>query len=469
MGDIMNKFVDREREMTVLMREYEQDAASLVIVYGRRRVGKTALITEFIQDKPALYFLATEESETVNRSNFQRLCADFLHDDLLKNTDMTRWEDIFAWMLRQQKSTERMVLVIDEFQYLGKANRAFPSVFQKIWDTMLQHENIMVILCGSLISMMVSQTLSYDSPLYGRRTAQMKLSPIDFGCYWEFFPKGTSLGELVGLYSVTGGVPRYIREFQKRGEILALIRERILDPNSFLFDEPRFLLQREVEDIGSYFSILRVIAAGNHRLSSIAAALQQKQTNLPRYLNVLIELDLLEREVPVTETNPEKSKRGLYFIKDNFLSFWFKFVYPNISYIESGRPEVAAQKLRDNFIDNHVAFVYEKCCQAKLWQLSAEKKLPFQVSRVGRWWNNKGTEIDAVALSPAEKGLVVGECKFWKQPVGLNVWKYLQGKASAIDWNRDTRKIVYVLFSIQGFTPELRKIAKTRRDVLLVE
>ena len=267
---------------------------------------------------------------------------------------------------------------------------------------------------------------------------------------------------------MTGGVPRYIREFQKRGEIHALIRERVLDPNSFLFDEPRFLLQREVEDIGSYFSILRVIAAGNHRLSGIAAALRQKQTNLPRYLNVLIELDLLEREVPVTETNPEKSKRGLYFIKDNFISFWFKFVYPNIGYIESGHPEVAAQKIRNNFIDNHVGFVYEKCCREKLWQLSAEKKLPFEISRVGRWWNNKGTEIDLVALSPEGKGLVVGECKFWKGPVGLNVLNDLQDKAEAIDWNRNARKLYYVLFSIRGFTPELQEVAATRHDVMLV-
>ena len=464
----MKRFVDRKNEREILRQEYEQEAASLVILYGRRRVGKTALITEFIKNKPSLYFLATEESETINRNNFQGLCADFLNDDLLRNANMTRWEDIFAWMLRQRRSKERMVLVMDEFQYLGKSNAAFPSVFQKIWDTMLQHENIMVILCGSLISMMASQTLSYGSPLYGRRTAQMKLSPISFGCYGEFFSGKKAPRELVEFYSVTGGVPRYIHEFQKGEDIHALIRKKVLTPNSFLFDEPRFLLQREVEDIGSYFSLLRAIAAGNHRLSSIAAVLQQKQTNLPRYLNVLAELDLLEREVPITETNPEKSKRGLYFIKDNFISFWFKFIYPNISYIESGHPEVAEQKIRDNFIDNHVGLIYEKCCQEKVWQLSAEKKLPFQVSRVGRWWDNKGTEIDVAAMAPEENGLVVGECKFWNGPVGLNVLKDLQEKAYAIDWNKNSRKICYLLFSIGGFTPELKDAAKKRHDVILV-
>ena len=464
----MKEFIDRESEMAALGREYAREAASLVILYGRRRVGKTTLITEFIKDKPALYFLATEESEAVNRSSFREMCADFLGDDLLRNADMTRWEDIFSWLLRQRRSKERMILVMDEFQYLGRANAAFPSVFQKIWDTMLQHENLMVILCGSLISMMVSQTLAYDSPLYGRRTAQIKLSPVAFGCYGEFFPKGKTRRELVELYSVTGGVPRYIREFRGHGDVHDLIRERVLAPTSFLFDEPRFLLQREVEDIGSYFSLLRAIAAGNHRLSSIAAVLQQKQTSLPRYLNVLAELDLLERAVPVTETAPEKSKRGLYFIKDNFISFWFRFVYPNISYIESGHPEVAAQRIRSNFIDNHVGFVYEKCCREEIWQLSAEMKLPFQVSRVGRWWDNKGTEIDVAAVSPEEKGLIVGECKFRKGPVGLNILNDLQDKAKAIDWNRDSRRMYYVLFSIGGFTPELKEAAKARRDVALI-
>lgn len=196
--------------------------------------------------------------------------------------------------------------------------------------------------------------------------------------------------------------------------------------------------------------------------------LQQKQTNLPRYLSVLTELDLIEREVPVTEKNPERSKRGLYFIKDNFISFWFKFVYPNISYIESGHPEVAAMKIRENFIDRHVGFIYEKCCRERIWQLSADKLLPFEVSKVGRWWDNRGTEIDVVAMAPDEKCLVLGECKFWKGPVGLNVLKELQEKAEAIDWNRSSRRICYVIFSIAGFTADLQDFADAHDDVLLL-
>lgn len=185
----------------------------------------------------------------------------------------------------------------------------------------------MVILCGSLISMMVSQTLSYDSPLYGRRTAQIQLKPIPFRYYREFFPE-RSVRELVELYYVTGGVPKYIELFSGGGDIYSAIRDNVLDRAGYLYDEPYFLLQKEVAEIGNYFSIIRAIAAGSSRLSAISGALEVKATSLTKYLKTLIDLDILEREVPVTEKNPELCKRGLYRIKDNYIRFWFVFVYP---------------------------------------------------------------------------------------------------------------------------------------------
>ena len=227
------------------------------------------------------------------------------------------------------------VIVIDEFQYIGKSNPAFPSVFQRIWEEQLKDKPVMVILCGSLISMMESQTLSYNSPLYGRRTAQMKLKQIPFRYYRQFFPD-KSENELVEMYAVTGGVPKYIESFADVGDIYEGISENILNPSGYLYDEPQFLLQQEVSEVGSYFSIIKAIAAGNSKLSAIATLLEVKSTSLTKYLKTLIDLDILEREVPVTEDNPEKSKKGLYKIKDNYLRFWFAFVYPNLSFIESG-------------------------------------------------------------------------------------------------------------------------------------
>lgn len=245
------KFVDRSKEIAALEREYHREEASLVIIYGRRRVGKTELIRHFIQDKTALYFLATEESEAMNRHAFQQQIADFLESDLLREAVIDRWEIIFQQLVLAANE-KRLVIVIDEFQYIGKSNPAFLSVFQKIWDTLLSKANVMVILCGSLVSMMMSQTLNYDSPIYGRRTAQIRLRPISFAHYHEFFAEQMPMGELVKRYSLTGGVPKYIEMFKNSGDLTEAIRSSLLNPASYLFDEPNFLLQKEVTDVGSY-------------------------------------------------------------------------------------------------------------------------------------------------------------------------------------------------------------------------
>lgn len=460
------KFVDRLDEMSTLENEYRRHSASFVVVYGRRRVGKTELIRHFIKEKPSLYFLASEESESLNRESFKRQAADYLNDDLLREAAIERWELIFERLVASSDS-KRLVIVIDEFQYIGKNNPAFLSVFQGIWDNLLSKNNVMVILCGSLVSMMMSQTLNYDSPLYGRRTAQIRLRPIKFEYYNEFFDSQYSEEELVKRYSLTGGVPKYIEMFQNSSDLNRAIQESLLNVSSYLYDEPNFLLQKEVSEIGSYFSILRTIAEGNHKVSSIAALVQQKQTNLPRYLKVLVDLDLLEREVPVTENNPDKSKKGQYQIRDNYLRFWFKFIYPNRSYLEMSHSDVVMNRLSKNFIDGHVSYVFEQICQEKLWNLSANGKLPGILERIGRWWDNSH-EIDVVGLSESDNLLVAGECKFWNGPVGTNILSQLEHKTTFIDWHKDSRKNIYIIFSINGFTDELKAVAKDRDDVMLI-
>ena len=465
----MANFIDRDRERAALQREYERSSASFVVMYGRRRVGKTTLLAEFIKDKHALYFLATEESEAQNRAAFKNAVAEFTDDSLLRNATVDRWEDLFDRLTASSMpGGERLVLVLDEFQYLGKANAAFPSVMQRIWDTTLKNRNVMLVVCGSLISMMVDQTLSYASPLYGRRTAQMKMGQLPFSCYREFFP-GKDRRALIEFYSVTGGVPKYIELFDGAGDIYKAIERNVLDTSSFLYDEPQFLLQKEVGDVGSYFSIIKAIAAGNRKLGNIAAALEVKQTSLTKYLKVLSDLDVLEREVPVTEDNPQKSKKGLYRLKDNFLLFWFKFVFPNLGLIESGHPEKVMETIRVNFLDSQAAFVYEDVCRDHMWQLSADDVWPFSLQKVGRWWGVGDVEIDVLGLDDQGRNAVFAECKFWKGSVGLNVLRSLEQKAARVPWHKGDRADWYVLFSIAGFTDELRAEAASREDLLLVE
>lgn len=462
----MEKFVDREEEMMTLQSEYERPGSSLVILYGRRRVGKTALISEFIKGKNALFFLASEESEAQNRTAFKEKAADFTGNELLRQFDAKSWDILFQTIM-QTPFQEKPIIVIDEFQYIGKSNPAFPSIFQRIWEEQLKDRSVMVILCGSLISMMESQTLSYSSPLYGRRTAQIRLKQIPFRYYHEFFPD-KSPRELVEYYSVTGGVPKYIELFSESDDIYHAIQKNILNRSGYLYDEPHFLLQQEVSEIGNYFSVIRAIAAGNSKLSAISTVLEVKSTSLTKYLKTLIDLDILEREVPVTEENPEKSKKGLYKIKDNYLRFWFAFIYPNMSFIESGNSAIVLNKIRKSMISGHTAFVYEDVCREQMWKLNANGAWPFHFSKLGRWWDSRN-EIDIAAIDPDGSNLILGECKFWQEPVGSNILYALEQKAAAVEWRKDRRHTWLILFSAAGFTDELKEIAKSRSDLILAE
>ena len=460
----MRRFVDREQEMATLQSEYDRDGSALVVLYGRRRVGKTTLISEFIKNKKALFFLASEESESQNRLAFQEKAADFLNSDLLKNVEVKSWDVLFRAIIDTHFDS-KPVIVLDEFQYLGKSNPAFPSVFQRIWEEILKDKQVMVILCGSLISMMQSQTLAYDSPLYGRRTAQIRLKQIPFAYYHEFFPE-KSRKELIEMYAVTGGVPKYIELFSQSKDIYSAIETCVLNRSGYLYDEPHFLLQQEVSEVGSYFSIIKAIAAGNTKLSAIAGVLEVKSTSLTKYLKTLIDLDILEREVPVTEDSPEKSKKGLYKIKDNYLRFWFAFVYPNMSFIESGHGRIVMDKIRKSLVRNHIAFVYEDICRERMWEINAEGVWPFYFSKLGRYWDSK-EEIDIAAIDPDGKNLILGECKYWQEPVGVSVLRELEAKAKTVSWKKEKRKTWFVLFSVNGFTEELRTEAAARTDLRL--
>lgn len=460
----MKQFIDREQEMETLQREYAREGSALVILYGRRRVGKTTLISEFIKDKNALFFLASEEAEAQNRNAFKEKVAEFVNSNLLRNADIKSWDVLFRAIM-DTPFERKPVIVLDEFQYLGKANPAFPSIFQRIWEEILKDHSVMVILCGSLISMMESQTLAYGSPLYGRRTAQIRLKQIPFRYYHAFFPN-KSRRDLIELYAVTGGVPKYIELFSENKDIYSSIQTCILNRSGYLYDEPHFLLQQEVSEVGSYFSIIKAIAAGNAKLSAIASVLEIKSTSLTKYLKTLIDLDILEREVPITEENPEKSKKGLYKIKDNYLRFWFAFVYPNMSFIESGHSQLVMNKIRKSLVKIHVAFVYEDVCKERMWELNADDVWPFNFTKLGRYWDSRD-EIDIAALDPEGKNLILGECKYWAEPVGISVLRSLEAKAETVAWERDSRNVWYVIFSASGFTDDLIKEAESRADLRL--
>lgn len=464
----MNKFIGRKKELEFLNSEYEKNESSLIILYGRRRVGKTALIKEFGKDKDMIYFLATEESETQNMKAFRELVASNIKNELLSYISVNNWEIAFKTIIESDKNTKK-IIVIDEFQYLGKMNSAFPSIFQKIWDEILKDNNVMVILCGSLINMMESQTLSYSSPLYGRRTGQIRLKQIQFKNYKEFFTSGIKQRELIENYAVTGGIPKYIESFKSDGNIYEKIKNSVMNKQSYLYEEPMFLLQHEVSEVGSYFSIIKSIMEGNRKLGNIASNLSVSPTHLSKYLQTLINLDILEREVPITEINPEKSKKGQYKVKDNFIAFWFQFIYPNKAFLEMEKDNVVMNKIKTNLVDNNVAYVYEDICRQSMWELNEQGKLGMTFDKLGRWWNNSA-EIDIVGIDSTGNDIIFGECKYYKDGklMDAKVFNELLEKSKLVDWKNDDRSEKYILFSISGYSEELKKLAKQRKDLILM-
>lgn len=458
------KFVNRTDELRFLEKEYKNNSSSFVVLYGRRRIGKTRLIKEFIKSKDSIYFLATEENEVENIKTFQKILYLKYKIPLLSDNKNLTWDDLF-YIISTLKLKEKLVIVIDEFQYLLQSNKAFSSILQKIWDEYIKDKNIMLIVSGSLLSMIKKEVLDYTAPLYGRRTSQINLKPISFTDFNDFFEDQRL--DLVQLYALTGGVPKYIETLKVKDDIYSTIEENFLNINSYFFEEPYFLLEKELKDIGSYFSIIKTIASGNHKLGKIAAALNVKQTSLSYYINNLIELDILKREVPITEKNPKNSKKGLYIIKDNFLSFWFRFIYPFKSYIEIGDIDFVMNIIKRSFIEKHVSFVYEEINREKLRKL--KDQIPLPILKIGRWWD-ADTEIDIVGVSDNGIPVLFGECKYTKRPIDIDVYYTLIEKIKKVLKNEDIEidKLYFVFFSHSGYTKTFIEKAKHNKNILLL-
>ncbi len=459
----MNIFKDRKAELAALNAEYRKKGARLIVIYGRRRVGKTTLIKEFFKGKRGVYFLADKQLEPGLIGRLRNSVSEHLAAPHLKEIDFKSWDSLFDYWLSNETFSKKTVFVIDEFQYLARVNNAFPSIFQRIWDEKLKEKNIFVILCGSLINMMYSTTLSYKSPLYGRRTGQIKLEPVRFAKVAEFFPR-ISTEKLIEFYSVLGGVPKYIEIVNPGKSLLENVRKHILSKNGYLYAEPRFLLSEEVTETATYFSILKTIAEGERKMGNIASRLQVSTQNLTGYFNMLIDLGLIERQIPVTEDMPEKSKKGLYFIKDNFFRFWFRYVFAHQSYLEMDNTEYVIRKLKADF-DQFVSLAFEDIVQDMLFSGSMRKLLPFAPERWGRWWDKKD-EIDIMAINSKEKKAFFVECKWSRNPVDINILQDLKRKADRVMWLKNERKDYFAIISKKGFTKRLKETASKEGVIL---
>ena len=465
------KFIGRQTELEKLNSEYSR-GSSFVVIYGRRRVGKTTLIKEFLKKKTAFYFLATEELESQSMKRLAGVVARTTKNNLLQKATFTDWLDLFQ-IIADYEPDKKKVLVIDEFPYLVKTNPAFPSILQNAWDEILKESNVMLILSGSLIGMMQKHALSYDSPLYGRRTAQMRLSPLPFTDIYE--AQNLPFDKAVEQYAVTGGVPKYLEFFEDNRELEEQLKDTVLSKSGFLYEEPNFLLKSESMTAVNYFSIIKAIADGNHKLGKIAGALGQETSALTPYLSTLTDLGFIEKRTPITEKNPEKSRKGLYFISDNFIRFWFRYVYPYKGELELDNMQIVLDEINKDFIEKFAAFAYEDICKDIFANLCRNDVISFMPSRIGSYWLNDydgDTEIDVMAVDHQNKRIFAGECKYHTKPVDAPVYYALKEKvvnAGEIQKAFPGYDVIYGVFSKSGFTQRMMDAAKENPGLFLID
>jgi hypothetical protein len=459
-------FINRQTEMDLLEERYASGQAELFVLYGRRRVGKTELLAQFCESsRPAkryIFFVADLDVEPVLRAALSATVNTELLGPETVGAIYSSWDDIFLLMARHARQ-ERLVVVLDEFTYLVDAHPPLASTLQRLWDRELANTQLMLILCGSYVGMMEEAVLGYQAPLYGRRTGQYLLEPLGFYDARRFFPDYEAADQ-VRAYAVFGGTPAYLRSTPASEPLLTNIGQSVLTRGTFLYDEVRFLLQQELREPRNYFAILEAIASGRTRLNEIKQATGLE--GVTAYLATLQGLRLVERIVPVTETQPHKSRRGLYRLRDHFFRFWFRFVHPHRTLLERGGGQVALEAFVAPQIDQFTGPIFEEIFHEFLWRAGLEGGLPFVPVRVGAWWR-ANSEIDAIALG--QDAALLAECKWSRRPVGMDILQSLEAKAGLVRAELGRRKLFFGLCSRSGFTSQVETEAVGRRDLLLFD
>lgn len=406
-------FVGRKAELDRLASLYEQDTFQMVVVYGRRRVGKTTLINEFCRGKRTLSFTALEQSDADNLADFNRSVASFFGLPASMGGFST-WTDALSYVAERAKS-ERFVFVFDEFPYAAQRNEALPSLFQVAIDRVFKETRAFLILCGSNQGFMESEVLGRKSPLFGRRTAQIKVGDLGFRDAAKML-SGLSAQEAFRFYGCFGGVPYYLQQVNPRESLRENLARLYFDPMGFLFEEPYGLLRQEFQEPALYNSILRAIAAGANRAKEIADRTGIVQTSLPRYLKALENVGIIEKAVPFGE-NVETSKRGIYRLSEPCYMFWFRFVMPFTSDIEQGLGQAVVNELPEEQINEYLGHRFEALCAEWLADQAREGALPIAATAVSSWWGTNPAkraqdDIDVLAVDRVAKQLLIGECKY---------------------------------------------------------
>lgn len=433
----------------------------MVVVYGRRRIGKTALLTEFTKGRENIYFTGREDNAQANLAALSRAVLS-AEGGCAPGAVFPSMEDALENVFEASQE-RRLVLVLDEYPHAARADRSLNSVLQILIDRYKDTSKLMIILCGSSVSYMESEVLSYKAPLFGRKTAQIHMRPMPFQeartLLAGFDPEDQALA-----YGMVGGTPHYLSTLDPSQTIANNIRELFFDTSASLYNEPENLLRQEVREPAMYNAVLRTVAGGASRLNEIATGVEISTGSAAGYIKTLTDMELIKRELPYGE---KKSRHAVYRISDNLFRWWYRFIPSTIPAITHGRPDAAYEQIAE-YIPHYMGAVFEDICQQYVWEHFGEDRFPVRFVDLGRWWGTdqrtkQQVELDIVGDDDHGNALV-GECKWTDAPVGSGVLRGLMDRSVVLPYPNKH----FALFAKKGFTDGCRDLASTMPNVSLV-
>ena len=454
-------FIGREQELNALEKLYTSDKFEFAVIYGRRRVGKTAIINRFLDNKKAIYFMGVESNAKLNLENLSKSIIEY-SSGIETETSFLSFQAAFEYVFKLAQN-ERMILAIDEYPYVARSSKSLASTLQLLIDRYKDSSKLMLILCGSSMSYMEDHVLAYKAPLYGRRTAQMKVLPFDFEETCRYF-KRLSAEDKALIYGIVGGTPQYLLQIDDSLSVEENIKNTFLNPMSFLYEEPINLLKQEVREPAVYTAVITAIASGASRMSEISGKVGEDTNVCSAYIKSLINLGIVQKKTPYGE---KASRKSVYSIEDNMFRFWYRFVLENNSAIARGATDSVYRQIEPKLSD-YMGKVFEEICKQYLWKQLIAGKCPVGFKSLGRWWGNDSiekcqTEIDIMGEQDKDTALFA-ECKWTNEKVDLGVLATLVKRSGLFNY----KNTHLYLFSKSGFSKGCTEEAGRMGNVTLV-
>ncbi|MCD8328278.1 MAG: ATP-binding protein [Ruminococcus sp.] len=452
-------FIGRQSELNTLNKLYTSGKFEFAVIYGRRRVGKTALLSEFTKDKDTIFFTGVETNSKQNLENLSRCIMEYA--GISADTSFASFQTALKYVF-ELALDKRIVFVIDEYPYVARVSKSLASTLQLLIDRYKDHTKLFLILCGSSMSYMEDNVLAYKAPLYGRRTAQLKINPFDFFEACQYFPNFSSLDKALA-YGIVGGTPQYLLQLDDKLSIEDNIKNTHLNPSSAIFEEPNNLIKQEVREPAIYNAIVTAIATGCSKMNEISNKVGEDTSVCSSYIKNLITLGIVKKETPFGE---KSSRKTIYAIEDNMFRFWYRFVPENTSIISRGATDLAYKRIEPE-ISAYMGGVFEEICKQYLWKLLRENNCAVSFSNLGRWWgtNAKTKQQEEIDIMGANKDTALfAECKWTNEKIDLSVLQTLIERSELFNY----QKKHFYLFAKTGFTTGCIEKSEQLGNVTLV-